>query len=293
MKLVHRLGEADLPDDVGSKAKFLSLLAASGFPVPEGWVISASAFDVSQEALPAIVATQLERAMTSSNPDTQHYAVRSSSADEDGETHSLAGQFKSFLFVPREELCRKICDVWRSGFDERVFAYRSQAGLEGPPRPPAVIVQRMVPAETAGVAFTANPATGRRGECVVSAVEGVGSALVSGEVNGDTFHLDHGGHIYGRQPSNGQPLLSDAQIKEIASMALRARDLLKKPQDIEWAYEGGRLYLLQARPITTLRRLPDPDGELNLWDNSNISESYGRITTPLTFPFTPKAYPED
>ena len=63
-----------------------------------------------------------------------------------------------------------------------------------------------------------------------------------------------------------------------------------QPQDIEWAIENGSLYLLQSRPITTLRNIPDPDGALNIWDNSNITESYNGVTSPLTFSFARSVY---
>ena len=82
----------------------------------------------------------------------------------------------------------------------------------------------------------------------------------------------------------------DETAVEIAALARRSAALFGQPQDIEWAIEGGRIYLLQSRPITTLRNLPDPDGVLNIWDNSNIIESYSGVTTPLTFSFARSVY---
>ena len=80
-----------------------------------------------------------------------------------------------------------------------------------------------------------------------------------------------------------KPALTDAQVVEVAALARSTERHFGRPQDIEWAVSDGRLYLLQSRPITSLAALSDPDGEPILWDNSNIVESYGGITTPLTF----------
>jgi pyruvate,water dikinase len=89
-----------------------------------------------------------------------------------------------------------------------------------------------------------------------------------------------------------QPALSDEQVSAVAELARRCARHFGRPQDIEWAIEGGQLYLLQSRPITSLAGMPDPDGVLNIWDNSNIAESYGGITTPLTYTFARRAYEE-
>ena len=87
-----------------------------------------------------------------------------------------------------------------------------------------------------------------------------------------------------------KPALNDKQAVAIADLARRAARAFGIPQDIEWAIEGENLFLLQSRPITTLRDLPDPEGALNLWDNSNITESYNGVTTPLTFSFARYIY---
>jgi pyruvate,water dikinase len=117
-------------------------------------------------------------------------AVRSSASDEDGAEHSFAGQLESHLFVSCERIAEKIAAVWRSGFSERIIAYRQQHGLPFVPRAPAVLVQRMIHSDAAGVAFSADPVSGRRGVAVVSAVFGLGTALVSGEANADTWLVD-------------------------------------------------------------------------------------------------------
>jgi phosphohistidine swiveling domain-containing protein len=241
--------------------------------------------------------------------------VRSSASDEDSAQHSFAGQLDSFLFVRPEDVPEKVAAVWRSGFSERILAYRRENGLPLLPQPPAVLVQRMVNAEVSGVAFGADPVTGRRGIAVVSALYGLGTALVSGECDADAYHVDREGHILGREIANKRtahrfdpngaegvraasvpeaqavtPALKDEQVQAVAALVRETGRCFGRPQDIEWAIEDGRLYLLQSRPITSLGSVADPDGSLNLWDNSNIAESYNGVTTPLTFSFARAIY---
>lgn len=295
---------------LGGKAGALASLAAAKLPIPAWFVISPEAFGQSCEE-------EIRQAVATLCPAGERMAVRSSAVDEDGAEHSFAGQLDSYLFVAPEDVSKKVEDVWRSGFSERILAYRRENGLGPVPRPPAVLVQRMIHADVAGVAFSADPVSGRRGVAVVSAVYGLGTSLVSGESDADTWQVDRDGNIHDRriaakriahrfdpQADEGvagvsvaaadaeRPSLTDEQIRAVASLARRTARHFKRPQDIEWAIEGGRLYLLQSRPITTLPGLPDPDGLLNLWDNSNIAESYGGVTTPLTFSFALRAYEE-
>ncbi|MCC6988771.1 MAG: phosphoenolpyruvate synthase, partial [Acidobacteria bacterium] len=187
-----------------------------------------------------------------------------------------------------------IADVWASGAAERVVAYRRERGLSGAPPAPAAIVQRMVRADAAGVAFSSDPVSGRRSLAVVAAVPGLGDTLVSGEADADSYEVTRGGAVTLRalrQDGAGR-VLSDADAQAVAALARRAAAHFGRPQDIEWAIEHGRLYLLQSRPITTMAAVADPDGARRIWDNSNIAESYGGITTPLTFSFARGVYAE-
>src|SRR5260221_6890295 len=94
------------------------------------------------------------------------------------------------------------------------------------------------------------------------------------------------------QTAPPREVLDGSQIRAVAELVWRTGQYLGAPQDIEWAFEGSRLHLLQARPITTIACTADPDGVLNIWDNSNIGESYNGVTTPLTFTFARRAYEE-
>lgn len=322
----------------GGKAAALGYLAGAQLPIPDWIVIDPEAFyqSVSKQRLtelehsanaaeirrllaaitphPAFL-QELSQALAGLSPNSERVAVRSSAVDEDSADHSFAGQLDSYLYVPIDEVAERIADVWRSGFSERVLIYRLEAGLPLLPAAPAVLVQRMVVSDQAGVAFAVDPVTGRRDVTVVSAVLGLGTALVSGDVDADTWRIDKTGKILEREivakrvadrfdpdasdylrrerisgDAIHRPVLSDNDIVRVAQLARSASRHFGKPQDIEWAIEEGRLHLLQARPITALKSLPDPLGERNLWDNSNIAESYGGITTPLTFSFARRAY---
>ena len=313
MKFIRRSGDVS---QLGGKAYALARLTAAGFPVPEFFAITpdactgSEAFNVS----PALRA-DIFGALQEMGEANARFAVRSSAVDEDGADNSFAGQLESFLFVAAADVIARVADVWHSGFSDRLLAYRAEHGITGALRAPAVLVQKMIDADAAGVCFSADPVSGRRSVAVVSAVFGLGTALVSGEADADVYAIDSSGQIIRRAIAEKRvrhsfdsnsiegisavqlsadlqsaAVLSDDQAREVAALARAASAHFGRPQDIEWAYANGRLYLLQSRPITTLAGVADPDGERNLWDNSNITESYSGVTTPLTFSFARYIY---
>jgi pyruvate,water dikinase len=304
---------------LGGKGYGLAQLQAEGLPVPEWFAVSPQGFDDSlndcqMEALksgdvhrarsglesvvvgPNVLA-EISSALRELSCNGALFAVRSSAVDEDSLACSFAGQLESYLSVPTSEVPEKVAAVWRSSFNERVLAYRSENGRSPlPTKAPAVVIQRMVAAQSAGVAFSADPVSGRGGVVVISAVLGLATTLVGGEINSDNYEVDRSGKVSRiassayRLPEDNPRALNDEQASHIAAVARHMARRLGCAQDIEWAIEGGELYLLQTRPITTLRTLPDPDAVHNIWDNSNITESYSGITTPLTFSFARAAY---
>ncbi|MEX1020222.1 MAG: PEP/pyruvate-binding domain-containing protein, partial [Litorilinea sp.] len=235
-------------------------------------------------------AEALTQALAQLAPLDARFAVRSSAAGEDGATLSFAGQFESYLNVAPADVAARVVDVWQSGLSPRVLAYRREQGLTGLPPLPAVLVQRMVQPECAGVAFSADPVSGRQSMAVIAAVAGLADGLVAGTVAGDSYTVDRAGAVDVQAQAGAQPLLDAAQAQAIATLARHLADYFGRPQDIEWAWAQSTLYLLQARPITTLAGRADPDGALIIWDNSNIIESYGGTTTPLTYSFARRAY---
>jgi rifampicin phosphotransferase len=250
---------------LGTKAASLARLAGAGFPVPPGVVVTAAAaadWDQAYRRLHAVAAEL-------GDPD-QRFAVRSSATAEDLAGASFAGQYETVLDVGLDELPDAVRRVVDSAASARVAAYRrahpqaAAADPSGSGGGMAVLVQVMVPADAAGVAFTANPVSGDRDEIVISAVRGVGERLVAGQATGDQWIVRHG---QARRTRATEQAITADQAGQIATLARRVHAHLGSPQDLEWAIttdpsgsdnadgvEGG-LWLLQARPMTAL---PDP-----------------------------------
>lgn len=262
-------------DQLGGKGAALARLGALGFEVPPWFAVTGD-----DELDPLAIAEAVDTL------GAERFAVRSSARSEDGAEHSFAGQFSTFLEVPAHEIRSRILDVRDSARHESVETYCRERGLPQPATP-TVLVQRMIDPASAGVAFSADPVTGQRGIAVVSAVRGTGDQLVSGEVDGETWRVDR--NNVATIPESAW--WTSEEAVNVAQLARRCEDACGRPQDIEWAIDrDGRLWLLQSRPITTLSALPDQDDPLQLWDNSNIAESYGGVTTPLTFSFAKRIY---
>jgi pyruvate,water dikinase len=213
----------------------------------------------------------------------QAVAVRSSATAEDLAGASFAGQMESFLNVQGEEaLLAAVRRCWASLWTARAISYRARQGIAPAAVSLAVVVQQFVEAEAAGVLFTANPVSGHRGQMVVDAVWGLGEALVGGQASPDHWVLDgptgrvlhaaiarktvrtatrEGGTYLADLPAELRewPVLNEGQLADLATLGRRAAAYFGRPQDIEWAVAGGRLYLVQSRPITSLFPLPQPE----------------------------------
>jgi len=306
MKILRDSDRDNVPN-LGGKAKNLFRLEEMGFAVPKFVVIPADMVEETSSSKNDLA--QILSALTT----TAHFAVRSSAIDEDGAKHSFAGQFESFLFVKPKNLAEKIKAVWQSAHSPRVAEYRRHHGLS-PQTQIAVIVQEMIDADVSGVAFGANPVNGRAEEKVINAVFGLGEGLVSGTLDADQFVIKDGKITtqlaaktqqvsLDKKQQNGTKLtdvppdkqnlaaLSEGQIWQLAEVLDTLQAEFGQPQDIEFAYQNGELFLLQTRPITSLGPNEDEKkGAYVLWDNSNIIESYPGVTTPLTFSFITTSY---
>ncbi len=275
--MIVRAHEAATAAGVGGKAAALGRLTQAGFDVPPFFVVTG-------ELAAGTLAEALDRLRAGP------YAVRSSGLAEDGAAHSHAGQFASILDVARGDVERAIGDVIASNDEAGLAAYRATHGLDGATDRPAVIVQEMVPAAHAGVAFSADPVSGRRDRIVVSATEGLADRLVAGEIDGTTWWIDAATNACVESSGNAA-LLGTTALAEVVALVGKVEATFGAPQDIEWAIADGRLHLLQARPITSpLRPAPLADTRLAVFDNSNIVESYPGLVSPLTFSFASYAY---
>ncbi|MCI2422750.1 PEP-utilizing enzyme [Saccharopolyspora sp. K220] len=304
MKLVAPLrefGRSDLAS-AGGKAANLGELVQAGFPVPDGFVITTDAYaNIVRCADLRIVdrmddgaAIRADFETVTVPPDLRAaiidayrrldgpVAVRSSATAEDLPGAAFAGQQDTFLNVVGEtDLINAVRRCWGSLWTDRAIAYRRKLGIDPDGVRIAVVVQRMVDAEAAGVMFTANPVTGDRHQLVVDASCGLGEAVVSGLVTPDHYVLRSDGEIEQWSPGRREVVITAATgggtarhtdaappteplpetvLRELARLGTEAAAHFGRPQDIEWAYADGRVQLVQARPMTAL---PPPPIRLN------------------------------
>lgn len=274
--------------DLGGKAGPLARLAALGLPVPPAFVILPHVFPVGpakdeSDALALSGAAQEEireayvelgRRLGEPAPAV---AVRSSATTEDMEGASFAGQYETFLGVRgAEEVITYASCCWASLWAPHAQSYRqaveARTGQALPPPAMAVLVQALIVADAAGVAFTADPVSGDGAAVVINAAWGLGQSVVDGEVEADTWQVhrrsrDTLRQTTGHKPTRTgigpdavrlpvpeelrrRPCLTADQVPQVADLALRAEGAIGVPADVEWAIANGRLWLLQARPIT-------------------------------------------
>ncbi len=287
---ISDVGAADV-GITGGKGANLGELKRAGFRVPEAFVLTTAAYDAAARAAgvePADPAGAAERLRTAAVPDAvaaaarEGYAVlgrgpvavRSSATAEDLPGASFAGQQDTYLNVEGEDaLLDAIRRCWASLWNERAVAYRRANGVDDAHVSLAVVVQRMVDATAAGVLFTADPITGRRGRAAIDAVRGLGEALVSGKVDPDHYLLDtRSGTVLERRGD----MLDEARLGELAAVGARIEAHYAAPQDIEWAIQGSDLWIVQSRAITTLYPLPagapDPERDLRVYFSANVAQ---------------------
>jgi len=263
---------------VGGKAANLGRLIRAGFPVPNGFVVTTQAYRHAQSQSPtddlsgvfpialADEICQAYRAMGGGR-----VAVRSSATAEDSAAASMAGQYETFLDVQGDSgLLHAVRQCWASLSAPRALAYLREHEIDSSCVAMAVVVQRLVQADVAGVLFTTNPHDGGLREMLVEAGLGLGEAVVSGLVQPDTLRVDqdtgrvlaatiadrNGSAAREDRPADDPPRLRSClnghDVYRLWQMGRRAVDHFGAPQDIEWAIHAGRLYVLQSRPITTL-----------------------------------------
>jgi rifampicin phosphotransferase len=317
---------------VGGKGANLGELSRAGLPVPPGYVVTTRAYDAfvevsgikgevvalasvpraedpagfeevaegiralfSEGKVPQEMADEIRAAYQELGEDGEiAVAVRSSATAEDLAGASFAGQQETYLNVRgAEALLEAVENCWASLWTARAMAYRTRQGIAPETVSLAVVVQRMVESEAAGVMFTANPSNGRRNELTISAAWGLGESVVSGTVTPDSIVVEKGsGRVLSRETADKgvmtvytedrtaerpvpevqrlAPVLDDEMAGELARYGKRIEDHYGTPQDIEWALSGGEFYVVQARTITALPEpmtdpptnwsVPDPKG---------------------------------
>lgn len=258
--------------------------------------------------MPETIGEDIETALARLGPGVR-VAVRSSATAEDLPGLSFAGQQDTFLNVLGAANVRAaVVQCWSSLWTARAMGYRARNRIEPSGIALAVVVQVMVDADASGVMFTANPLSGHRGECVIDATFGLGEALVAGLVTPDHIVVERrtgrilthkrgtkalairpqpgGGTVQTAEPGAAeQAALSDADIAALVAIGERAEALFGGPQDLEWARAGGRMQVLQSRPITTLYPLPEPrladDGGPRVYLSFNAVQGIAAPFSPM------------
>lgn len=304
---------------VGGKAAQLHWLIENGFPVPDARVLSVSAFHQHfpgldpahpppAPELSAALRDSLENACaTLLDETTSHLAVRSSALGEDGSAFSYAGQHATYYYVNASTLPKAVSDCWMSLFSPAANAYRRHLKVDSPDFGMAVIIQRMVQADRAGVCFTRDPSGARSDLALIEAAWGLGAALVDGRVSPDRYWTDSEGRLVrqriGRKrlrvaanlpdpsaprlepvplPLQTMPVLSAGEVDHIGATARRIARLKRTPQDIEWAFSNGEFFVLQTRPVTAIAPRPGTDipGRWVLF--KPLIENFSEPLTPMT-----------
>jgi len=326
----------------GGKGANLTAMTLAGFPVPPGFVVTSEAYvqflrdldwlepaiaqlnyqhpdrleqqcaalrrRLTQTPLPAPVEQAIRDAlkrMGSDNSEALSFAVRSSSTFEDLAQAAFAGQHDTYLNIRgADRILDRVRACFASLWEARAVLYRQHHGFSQRDAQMAVVVQRQIPSDVAGVAFSIDPVAGVLDRITIDANFGVGESVVSGEGEVDHFEIDKAtlgvlarsiGHKQNRVVAEGdgvrevaipaeqadQPSLSDEQIAEIARLALKIEEHYGWPQDIEWAIHLGRLHLLQSRPVTTIQ----PQ-----WTRDESAERFPNAMTPLSWDFISVAF---
>lgn len=294
----------------GGKGASLGEMTNAGIPVPSGFVILASAFDqflteadlvqeidacmdrvnyqdvasierasatiqalIHAAVVPVALAQEIQDAF--STLDAEFVAVRSSATAEDSSQASWAGELESYLNTTQDQLLHNIKKCWASLFTPRAIVYRNEKGMKDTHVSVAVVIQKMVQSEVAGIAFTVHPVTEDPNQMIIEACWGLGELIVGGMVTPDSYVIDKRDwtiidcNISEQQEmlvrgSSGntkvaiatnrsaRQKLNESQIIELVRLSVTIERQYGFPCDIEWAMEDGKFFIVQSRPITTL-----------------------------------------
>ncbi len=240
------------------------------------------------------------------------WAVRSSATNEDQVQASFAGVYRTVLGVTLDQIGAAIKEVWASIWDERVVAYHAKTGLSGDPPAMAVVIQPMLNPQASGVAYSIHPVTGRSNLVVVNAVLGLASTLVDGTAVPDQYvvrqepvpdqftvvtrdiankvsvtRLGQAGVEEGpfSRDAGIHSSLSDQELTELARVVKRVEQTIQHPVDIEWALEAGKIWLLQARPVTAVSQPEIFTNDECEWTRANFKETMPEVPSPMGLSF--------
>ena len=340
------LSQCNDVEHTGGKAVGLAQLIAAGFSVPQGFCITteayiqclhASGFKEDEEWHKACALSGNERTsaladcrtrirqvetsqlavqwlsalQTLSRPPSERWAVRSSATNEDTTQTSFAGLYRTHLGVALTGIDAALKDLWASLWEEQVVSYTARQNHKTAPRM-AVVIQSMVDAQSAGVAYSIHPVTGRSNQVMINAVPGLAASLVDGTVKPDQYlvevthekqpirvrkrilahhsqrvsvskeglqveQFDNAAHI--------QSSLTDAQLFSLSQTIKHIEQAFGHPIDLEWAFDAQQLWVVQARPITTVRSSSNLTNDDCEWSRTNFKETLPELPSLLSLSF--------
>lgn len=263
--------------EIGAKAYNLNVLENAGFKVPHWFCVPDNMLKNYDEG----VKNEILNFLSLEFADNSIFSVRSSASSEDSENYSFAGQFNSYLNVDKADVILKIEQCYNEiiNYNNKEYNDNKEKITAG------IIVQEMIIPELSGVMFTANP-LGILNEMIITCGKGVGKNVVEDIVPITTYYYNMHDSAYYYEIQETSPLLESNAIEELIKLGKEIYGVYDKHIDIEWCMRNDKIYILQARPITTI----DTKKMMNILDNSNIVESYPNITLPLTQSFVKQAY---
>lgn len=316
MEIIRNFEEISKNDSAlaGGKGASLGEMTQASIPVPPGFVVLSAAFDqflhetdltqeidailekvdhkeihtvedasekihglIKNAVMPEDIASEIIQEFKNLN--TEFIAVRSSATSEDGAENAWAGQLDSFLNTTEENLLEKIQYCWASLFTPRAIFYRFEKGLHTTKISVAVIVQKMIQSEVSGIAFSVHPITENPNQLIIEAGFGLGEAVVSGSVTPDSYVVEkESKEIIDKNIQKETQCLTDNQILELSGLILKIENHFGFPVDVEWTFQNGEFYIVQSRPITTLKE-PRKDTEKFIsYENPIYPYFYSSVT---------------
>ncbi len=331
---------------VGGKAAGLARLLAAGLNVPSGCCLTTSAYRGALEAVGFSPVERWRRALQRRGDDRerelqncreiilradtaqlihhvrdalhgetarldQRWAVRSSATNEDMVRMSYAGLYRTKLGLPWDEIGVGITAVWASVWDARVIDYMMKGGTGETPPAMAVVIQPMLDAVVAGIAYSVDPVTGRNAYVTINAIRGLGPPLADGTVMPDQYTVETGadqparlirytpGHQHERlmlatrgvstesvpAENRNTSSLSEQQLAEVVALVNRVEQAFGGPVDVEWAFDHERLWVLQARPVTAIRSVSELTNDESEWSRANFKETLPEVPSPMGLSF--------
>ncbi|HEU4682964.1 MAG TPA: PEP/pyruvate-binding domain-containing protein [Nitrospira sp.] len=340
------LSACEDPRLVGGKALGLGRLLRAGFPVPDGLCITTEAYRRHLETQGLVSQAQWASVMSAGEPEqravleqcrslilkldisaladecrehmsrwgaaSDTWAVRSSGSQEDREGASFAGLYRTHLAVPGASLDHAITQLWASVWEEQVVRYLLQKGRANEVPAMAIVIQPMVAARAAGVAYSCHPVTARRDQVMLNAVPGLGAPLVAGSASPDEFVIEMkeagepvriasrmlGGKVEQLvlrrdglrmepvgESERSAPVLSDHEAFALARLVKQVERSLGCPVDVEWAIDDAQVWLLQGRPISVVRTSEGLTDDRCEWSRANFKETLPEVPSPLGLSF--------